>query len=523
MKKFLFFVLMAFVAPLAMFAQTTCDIPTNVNVVAGVATWEGTAPSYKVVINKGETTIADTTVVESTYTIEGLQVGDTATIAVKSLCNESESSEFTEAFEFVYDTVAPEIPVATCNVPANVALNNGTLTWESEAASFNVRIVAEITVIDTTTTIPTDPEDTTTTTPTTLREVNTIDTTFEVAGNSYIINIEGIAENDSITVFVQAVCDTNMTSEWSEAAGFIYTPYVEPVEPCNVPTNVTMTNGTLAWEGTAANYNVRIVYEFVTEPVVDTTAIDTTTTPTLPDDSITTPSDSVPTTLRAENSIDTTFEVAGNSYIINIDGLEEGDSITVYVQAICDTDMTSDWTEAAGFIYTPYVEPVEPCAVPTNVAVSATGVVTWTGTADNYNLHITIGEETIDTTVAGTTYTIEGLENGDQGTVSVQAVCDTDNISEMSEPVAFTIVIDGISNNSISANIFPNPTTGNVTIESNAINADITVFDMFGKLMMTSKVAAERTELNFSSFAPGIYMVRIAAATGTTTVKVVKE
>ena len=165
---------------------------------------------------------------------------------------------------------------------------------------------------------------------------------------------------------------------------------------------------------------------------------------------------------------------------------------------------------------------VEPCDAPTNVAVE-NGVVTWTGDAANYNVHIVAGETTIDTTVNTTSYTIEGLNNGDHATVTVQAICDEENLSDWSEAVEFDYIIDGINSYAIQANIFPNPTTGNVTVESNAINADINVFDMFGKLMMTSKVAAERTELNFSTFAPGVYMVRIANTTGTTTIKVVKE
>ena len=164
----------------------------------------------------------------------------------------------------------------------------------------------------------------------------------------------------------------------------------------------------------------------------------------------------------------------------------------------------------------------EPCAVPANVTVSEENVVTWEGTAASYNVMVIVGEDTTTANVTTNTYTIEGLEAGTQGTVAVQAVCAEDDLSEWSEAVAFTIA-EGISNHAISANIFPNPTTGNVTVESNAIGADITVFDMFGKLMMTSKVAAGRTELNFSGIAPGVYMVRIANDNAVTTVKVVKE
>ena len=163
-----------------------------------------------------------------------------------------------------------------------------------------------------------------------------------------------------------------------------------------------------------------------------------------------------------------------------------------------------------------------PCETPTNVAVE-NGVVTWTGNAANYNVVIAVGEDTVvNTTVATNSYTIEGLNDGDHATVTVQAVCSEDNLSEWSEAVEFDYTV-GVNNYSIKANIFPNPTTGNVTVESNAINADINVFDMFGKLMMTSKVAADRTELDFSSFAPGVYMVRISNNNAITTVKVVKE
>lgn len=165
---------------------------------------------------------------------------------------------------------------------------------------------------------------------------------------------------------------------------------------------------------------------------------------------------------------------------------------------------------------------VDTCATPTNVAVND-NVVTWTGDAASYNVQITVaGEVVIDTTVSATTFTVEGLENNTHASVSVQAVCAEDDLSEWSEAVEFDYT-NGIHNYSLKANIYPNPTTGNVTVESDAINADITVFDAFGKLMMTSKVATERTELNFSEFAPGVYMVRIANDTAISTIKVVKK
>lgn len=74
-----------------------------------------------------------------------------------------------------------------------------------------------------------------------------------------------------------------------------------------------------------------------------------------------------------------------------------------------------------------------------------------------------------------------------------------------------------------SASVHPNPTNGLITVESNAINAKLTVFDVFGKLMMKTRITSERTDLDFSSFASGIYVIRIAGSNANTTVKVVKE
>ncbi|MBO4645700.1 MAG: fibronectin type III domain-containing protein [Bacteroidales bacterium] len=166
---------------------------------------------------------------------------------------------------------------------------------------------------------------------------------------------------------------------------------------------------------------------------------------------------------------------------------------------------------------------VEPCETPTNVAVN-NNVVTWTGNAANYNVVVTVaGDTVVNTTVSTNSYTVDGLNDGDHAIVTVQAICSEDNLSEWSEGVEFEYEGVGINNYSIQANVYPNPTTGNVTVESNAINADLTVFDMFGKQMMTTKVAAERTDLDFSSFAPGVYMVRIANSNAIATVKVVKK
>lgn len=84
-------------------------------------------------------------------------------------------------------------------------------------------------------------------------------------------------------------------------------------------------------------------------------------------------------------------------------------------------------------------------------------------------------------------------------------------------------VVTSIEESAATSALYPNPTTGKVTIESTAARADIAVFDLFGKQLMAAELTGGRTELDLSGFAPGIYLVRLTDATGTSTLKVVKE
>ncbi len=252
-------------------------------------------------------------------------------------------------------------------------------------------------------------------------------------------------------------------------------------EPCEVPANVTVENNIATWESEAENFNLMYVV--------------------------------------AEDT--TTVEVAGNTY--TFEGLEDSTVVTVMVQAICGEDNTSDWSEAVEFTFT--TEPVvEPCEVPANVTVE-NNIATWESEAENFNLMYIVAEDTTTVEVAGNTYTFEGLEDSTVVTVMVQAICDEDNTSDWSEAVEFTFADTtiGIHNYAIAANVYPNPAHNVVNVECSAIGANLSVYDMFGKVIMNTTIQSERTELNLSNVAPGVYMIRIANNNATTTVKVVKR
>ena len=75
----------------------------------------------------------------------------------------------------------------------------------------------------------------------------------------------------------------------------------------------------------------------------------------------------------------------------------------------------------------------------------------------------------------------------------------------------------------LAATVSPNPTTGNVTIEASAAEGGVTVFDLFGRQVVSATLYDGRAELDLSAFAKGVYVARISSEVGTSTIKLVKE
>ena len=74
----------------------------------------------------------------------------------------------------------------------------------------------------------------------------------------------------------------------------------------------------------------------------------------------------------------------------------------------------------------------------------------------------------------------------------------------------------------INVNLYPNPTKDIVNIFSDNIQR-VTVFNMFGQMVLDAEVNGNQTQINMTGFATGIYMVRIATAEGTVTRNIVVE
>lgn len=81
-----------------------------------------------------------------------------------------------------------------------------------------------------------------------------------------------------------------------------------------------------------------------------------------------------------------------------------------------------------------------------------------------------------------------------------------------------------ISLTSPTFHLYPNPTNNNFIIEtSNTGEQQLQVFDITGKLLLTRAIQNNKTTIDASSFAAGVYLVSLKSSEGTATQKLVIE
>ena len=73
------------------------------------------------------------------------------------------------------------------------------------------------------------------------------------------------------------------------------------------------------------------------------------------------------------------------------------------------------------------------------------------------------------------------------------------------------------------ATVSPNPTRDNVIIEANASEGEVTIFDLFGRKIISSSLCKGHADIDLSNCAKGVYVAQISSEVGTTTIKLVKE
>jgi len=124
--------------------------------------------------------------------------------------------------------------------------------------------------------------------------------------------------------------------------------------------------------------------------------------------------------------------------------------------------------------------------------------------------------------------------NGKEGISLIQyTFYDKDDLSgTMSTSVMFKFVSEGVGiqeniAESVGLHVYPNPTTGQITVKSGQVYKveSVEIYDVVGQVVGAYRIQPENTDtvIDISHLSAGIYFLKIETANGTITKKVVKE
>lgn len=154
-------------------------------------------------------------------------------------------------------------------------------------------------------------------------------------------------------------------------------------------------------------------------------------------------------------------------------------------------------------------------------------VLDWaqTGTPDSWTINYKKSSVQTWTTVTTTThpYTITNLDSQTGYEAYVTATCG-DLTSDESNHITFTTLTDGIEDLDMNTVIYPNPTTGKVTVSNfqSPING-IEVYDVYGKLLNRVEPNLNEVSLDITNYAAGVYFIRIETENGVANKRIVKK
>lgn len=120
--------------------------------------------------------------------------------------------------------------------------------------------------------------------------------------------------------------------------------------------------------------------------------------------------------------------------------------------------------------------------------------------------------KTLDTTLAaGTNVDVIGF-------ASIYMPADEPTYQILPRTNADIIEIVGIDEaEMLGVSLYPNPTTGLVNVNFEAAACEVQICDMFGRILSNSQLVGEQ-QLDFSAYAPGMYLVRFTTTDGRTAV-----
>ncbi len=227
--------------------------------------------------------------------------------------------------------------------------------------------------------------------------------------------------------------------------------------------------------------------------------------------------------------------VVVNAPTYTMNNLTPNTAYVVRVQAVCDVNETSAWTNEVAF--TTQDQQQETCPAPTNLSatVDHTNVtLTWQQEANTANEWVInyrqVGETSWNTvTVTAMSHTLTDLVAHVQYEANVVAHCSNGLTSAPSNTVTFETDEVGIQDYlDKSVTLYPNPATEIVSVAVSNANIQIRsveVYNVYGQIVETPYMTSvqERATINVSGLADGMYFVRVTTDGGVVTKNFVKR
>ena len=112
-----------------------------------------------------------------------------------------------------------------------------------------------------------------------------------------------------------------------------------------------------------------------------------------------------------------------------------------------------------------------------------------------------------------------GLSAGDVKTANIIFVTNDPENPEVTIPLTLTVTGDNVNETAANAfNIYPNPTTGMVTVEGENINV-VSIYNAAGQLVNIVRANGSNVNVDLSSYGTGVYFLNVIDNANNTTVQ----